>query len=212
MRLFFAILLPEDVRETVSSVQAAVRNEIGPKGIRWEHPDKFHITVRFLGEVSPEQLDSVKSAGRAAAEGSTPFALRLGGIGTFPRRKPARVLWLGADYSGPDYAQLVRQLERGLAALGLDGEGESKTTAALGEPSAHITVARIKDPEAGKSVSREISKINSKNADIKAVFFVYNIVLVESELRPGGSRYTILETFPLHADAAAIDPSPPSAD
>ena len=122
------------------------------------------------------------------------------------------MLWLGAECSGPDYAQLVRQLDVELAALGFNSERDSAATSAQGDPSAHITFARVKDPEAGKSITREISKINSKNADIKAVFFVYNIVLVESELRPDGSRYTILETFPLHADAAAIDPSPPAAD
>jgi 2'-5' RNA ligase len=137
--------------------------------------------------------------------------MRLGRLGTFPKRGPARVLWLGAESDAPGHADLVRRLECELAALGFAGDGDSSARKGADGPSAHITLARVKHLEAGKSAVREISKNNSKTADIRAVFFVYNIVLVESELRPTGSVYSILETFPLNTAGNQIDPSPPAA-
>src|SRR5438874_1113699 len=134
MRLFYAIMLPNDVSEIVSAEQKAVRDQIGPHGIRWESPEKLHITLRFLGDVPPEKLEAVKSAGRVAALRSGPFELRLRGLGTFPQRRPARVIWLGAESSVSGYTQMVRNLEGELIACGFDGSRES----ASGEPSAHI--------------------------------------------------------------------------
>src|SRR5438046_402500 len=84
VRLFFAILLPEEVREELSRVQAEIREAIGREGVRWEDPRKFHITLRFLGEIAEAQVEEIKEAGREAAQGCAPFTLGLDALGAFP--------------------------------------------------------------------------------------------------------------------------------
>jgi len=209
MRLFYAIILPDDVRKQIARVQNLLKSHIGVQGVRWEPPEKLHITVRFLGEVAPGQLEAVKAAGLAVASGISPFSLYLGGLGTFPQKRSPRVLWLGIENDVQGYEHLVRQLELELRTRGIAADRSAGNEAP--EPHPHITLARAKSPEGSKAMSRSLAKNISEYTDIKAVFFVYNIVLVESELLPNGSRYSVLETFPLSAGSTAIDPSPPAA-
>jgi 2'-5' RNA ligase len=198
MRLFFAILLPEDVRTLLSDVQSELRRAIGHEGVRWEDPGRFHITLRFLGEVASEKLENVKQAGREAAGICAPFTLRIGDIGTFPERRAARVLWAGVENAFPEYTRLAEYLDKALAARGFE-PGPGPYTSARRQTNPHVTIARVKTLAASKSVERALAGNNIEKVDKEGVFFVYNIVLVHSELRPGGSVYTVLETFPLAA-------------
>ena len=220
MRLFFAITLPDDTRELVSDVQAALRSQVGREGVRWEDSAKFHITVRFLGEVSEGVLPAVMEAGRRAAEAVAPFELELEGLGTFPERRAPRVLWIGVKKGLPQYARFVEYLDgalmrepdklgEALSTPNSDGAEQSEPRRP-GEPrvklhlrevgrraSPHVTLARVKSESGAKAVSRIFSEKIAKKADKKGVFFVYNVVLIESELRPEGSVFTVLETFQL---------------
>jgi 2'-5' RNA ligase len=191
MRLFFAILLPEDVRSLLSDAQSALRPAIGYEGVRWEDPDRFHITLRFLGEVASEKLENVKQAGREAAGVCAPFELDFVGYGAFPSGRQPRILWIGAQNGVPEYIRLDEYLYRALTKQGFD------VASRWGTP--HITIARAKSDLGTKAMARALALNNMKKPDKKGVFFVYNIVLVHSELQPEGSVYTILETFPLAA-------------
>ena len=191
MRLFFAILLPDEVREVLSGIQAAAREASGREGVRWEDPGKFHITIRFLGEVAVERLDAVKLAGREAASLCPPFELVLGGIGAFPQERRPQVLWIGAQKGVPEYVRLDEYLYRALIARGFD------IASRWGTP--HVTIARVKTESGSKAAARTLADKNLKKLDKKGVVFVYNIVLMESELRPEGSVYAVLETFALTA-------------
>ncbi len=58
MRLFVAVEIPEQVRNAVADAAAA----IGIKGLRLVHRDNIHFTLAFLGDVSEEKAESIKSA------------------------------------------------------------------------------------------------------------------------------------------------------
>lgn len=191
MRLFFAILLPDEVREELRRVQATAREVIGREGLRWEDAGKFHITVRFLGEVAPERLEDVKEAGREAALAFAPFTLALSSMGAFPEGRQPRVLWIGAENGLPEYARLAEYLNSALSARSFAAETRRAYP--------HVTIARVKTAAGSKAAARALALKNLKKPDKKGVFFVYNIVLMESELRPEGSVYTIVETFTLTA-------------
>jgi len=198
VRLFFAIMLPEEVRALLGARQSALSGDIGREGVRWEDPDKLHITLHFLGEVPSEKLEDVKQAGREAAIACPPFTLRVGAVGTFPERRPARVLWIGIESAFPEYWRLAEYLDKELVSRGFK-PGAGPYWSIRRQTNPHVTIARVKTPAGSKSVERVLAVKKFDKVDKERVIFVYNIVLVHSELRPEGSVYTILETFALAA-------------
>lgn len=193
MRLFFAITIPDPERERLTHVQARLRAATGPEGLRWEDPAKFHLTLSFVGEVSAEQVAAVKAAGTRAAALCAPYSITLDRLGAFPRRGPARVLWVGCQNEVPEFQRQAEYLEGEL--MGSAPGGGARGAAQKASP--HVTLARIKTPAGAQSVARVLRTNNSFDVDKEGVISVSNVVLFHSELRPQGSVYTVLETFPL---------------
>mgnify|MGYP006190164369 CR=1 FL=1 len=83
MSLFSAIFPPDDVVDELHDALLPVRRA-HPR-LRWQHPARWHVTVRFFGEAEP--ADQLAGLDRVTAP-----VLRLRGSGTF-----RQVLWIGVD-------------------------------------------------------------------------------------------------------------------
>ena len=129
MRLFVAVEVPADVRAAVSRVVEPLR--AAAPGLKWVAPERYHLTLVFLGTVSESLVERVVVAMRAGCAGVEPFALELdGALGTFGRR----VLWAGLVPS-PELAALAGRVA---AAVG----GVVPVPDADREYRAHLTLAR----------------------------------------------------------------------
>src|SRR5947209_7943712 len=103
-RTFLALPLPEAVTGPLSALRRAVGEE---NGLKWVRQDLLHITVRFLGDLTAEELRTVGDAALEASSRVPPFALRLSHLGAFPHERAPRVLWVGlAEDEG--YRTLLR--------------------------------------------------------------------------------------------------------
>jgi 2'-5' RNA ligase len=81
--LFSALFPPDDVVEELHDALRGVRAAY-PR-LRWQHPARWHVTVRFFGEAEPaDQLDGLRPV--------TAPVLRLRGSGSF-----RHALWIGVD-------------------------------------------------------------------------------------------------------------------
>jgi 2'-5' RNA ligase len=91
-RLFFALVPPPAVRARIAQAAAAVE-QAHPSGGRLLKPDRYHVTLRFLGDFDPLP-PSLPGAARAAGDASKlrRFGLRLDHAGSFGRNG---VRWLG---------------------------------------------------------------------------------------------------------------------
>lgn len=191
MRLFFAILLPEGLREELARTQARLRAGLPRQGIRWVPPEQFHLTLKFLGETSESGEASAVAAAREAAARCAPFDVTISGIGAFPGPHRPEVIWAGAQKSLPDLAGLAQYLDNGLAERGFTRETRRFN--------AHLTFARIKLAAAATAVGAvfptRCSEINQ--VDKFGAFVVESFVLMRSELCPSGPVYSVRETFPL---------------
>jgi len=63
-RLFFSINPPPDVIHHLSAMQSEVRKVLETgfhprRTVRWIRPTQFHLTILFLGNVSPAEIPSV---------------------------------------------------------------------------------------------------------------------------------------------------------
>lgn len=171
-RAFFA-LLPDD--EAASHLAALGQELAGRGNSRLVPPDLLHMTLAYIGPVSPIQLQQLEAiAAQASAES---FNLDLDRLGFWPQRG---ILWAGCRRTPMLLKKLFESLSDGLLDAGF----------AIGEDSGiarvpHVTLARrarcAKLPRLGAAIGWQVD----------------NFVLVESHLHSSGARYETLASFNL---------------
>ena len=138
------------------------------RGVRFVPPENWHATLRFLGDADPHDVaDAMNRAELPASVGRVGPAIDM--LGTHSVMAPVG----GLD----DLAATVVDATHGLGSL------TPRPTY-----TGHITVARVKR---GTVVRKVVGMLCS------AEFSVTEVALVESRLRPTGSVYTTLATWPV---------------
>ena len=174
IRLFVALDLPEAIRNGL----AALRRDI--PGCRWS--SALHLTLRFIGEVGPDQATAARKALREVNTGC--FSLTVQGLGLFARSSQT-ILWAG-----------VRQ-EPGLLALKQAVDTLLAVHAGLAKPQGrftpHITLARLKTTPAPELRAF----VKERDHAAAGRFPVSSFGLFSSILAPGGAVHTLEERYPL---------------
>ena len=161
-RLFLAVFPPLEVVDRLAELE---RPEID--GLRWTRRDQWHITLRFMGEAEPQEVESSLRGFQGSAS-----TVRLGPAS---RRLGSRALVLPA--AGLD--QLAVELQTRTESIGQPPDRRPFT--------GHLTLARarkrVPNTVVGQSFAEE--------------FRTTQVWLVESQLHPDGARYTQLSQWPL---------------
>lgn len=173
LRLFYAIWPPDAVRRMLWRSLAPMRETL--PSVRWVPPERLHITLRFMGDLSPELMPRLVHAAETLAE-VDPFEIGLAGTGTFPKRGPARVYWVGVR--GDRLPGLRERLDRALVRDGVARENRTFKP--------HLTVGRASRGRSGQGRARAGEAL----AVPDLAFTVAAIHLVQSDLLPGGPRYS----------------------
>lgn len=190
MRVFCAVALPDELRSRVAERVRKLREEFPDARASWEKPEKLHITLKFLGDIEPARVEDLSGAAARAAASIEPFELTIDTPGTFPSQGQPRVLWLRiGDVSGR-LALMQRALEAECAAVGFPREPRPFLP--------HLTLARVRSPRG----TRELAAAHRKTPFEPQRFEVSELVVMRSELGPGGSRYTPLSRHALRRPAA----------
>ena len=84
MRVFIAVMLPDAVRHALEPQIEQLR-PLAPD-IAWEVPERWHVTLSFLGNVEPSVLRDLEPRLERAASRTDPFRLQLSGVGRFGNR------------------------------------------------------------------------------------------------------------------------------
>ena len=176
VRAFIALELHADMRAALGRLMADVRHRFA--GLRWVRPEGVHLTLRFLGDTSPSQVERLR-ASLGAAAGLCPRAeVPVAGFGLFPERGDPRVLWLGLALPEPMIA-LQAACEAAAVAVGFPPETRRF--------SAHLTLGRWRD----RAPRPELPAPDLGQA------FLDTLVLFRSQTRPDGAVYTELARFGL---------------
>ena len=59
LRLFIAAFLPEETKDALFHYVESLRGFL--RGVRWEPREKFHVTLRFLGDVDESRLAGIST-------------------------------------------------------------------------------------------------------------------------------------------------------
>ncbi len=182
MRAFIAIELPEAIHAALAREQARFR--VVCPDARWTRPEGIHLTLKFLGQISEEQVAQVKKA-LGQLERFEKFTVRAKGLGFFPDSKRPRVFWAGLD-APPELARLAAQVENAMAPLGFPPENRAF--------SPHLTLARFKVP---RPQPRLQTLLAEQGDPLLGTFEVSEFFLWESKLSPRGAEYRKVARFEL---------------
>jgi 2'-5' RNA ligase len=189
-RVFCAIDLPDGLKSRVAAHAASVREAFPRARASWERPEKLHLTLKFLGEVAVTRVEALTRAAGRACVSAKPFELTIAEAGVFPPHGLPRVLWLGVVDIYGRLARLQQSLEEECATDGFAREARDFKP--------HLTLARLRS----KDGARELASAHRELRFEAQTFTVTELIVMRSELGPGGSRYVPLTRHPL------IDTSP----
>jgi 2'-5' RNA ligase len=191
LRVFFAVELPDEVRSPVAERMRRLRSEFPEVRASWERPEKLHVTLKFLGDVEHARVEVLSRAAARAGSNIEPFDLTINEPGSFPPHGQPRVLWLGLVDATGRLAFMQSALETECVAVGFPRESRAFKP--------HLTLARIRSPQG----ARELAEAHRETHFEPQSFKVSELVLMLSELGPGGSRYTPLSRQSLGSAATS---------
>jgi len=184
IRSFIAIELPGTIQEKLEQVIKDLRSQ-GTLPIRWVPSRNIHLTLKFLGDVPEEQLESIGQMLGEEAACHQPFEIRISKLGAFPNALKPRVIWLGIEKSTV-LGELQQSIEEGTISLGFPRENRRFHP--------HLTLGRVKRNASHRDIKEISLMLNEQEITNLAVVQVDSVCLFRSDLRPGGAVYSILST------------------
>lgn len=184
IRCFIAIEIPETIQNQLARIQGTLRDQI--KKASWVKPGNIHLTLRFLGDVDPDDLESIGEAIERAASRHRSFSMHIGGLGAFPNFARPRVMWTGVRVGGDRISALARDIDGALSNYGFSPETKKFNP--------HLTIARLKvrvDLRPYANRYRQYDRIAG------AEMSVNTISLIQSQLHPTGAIYSTLRSYSL---------------
>ena len=181
VRSFIALPTPPSIKEQLSLVVSDLR-QFGAD-VKWDGPEKFHITLKFLDNVEAQLLEKLIAALKQSAE-LRAFDLTYETLGAFPDFVRPRVIWVGTS-PNPAVLSLQKSVEDVCAQFGFQKEER--------EFHPHITLGRVKG-------SRQIDRLTErlKNTMLQPITSrCTELLVMRSELHQSGSVYSVLTSIPL---------------
>jgi RNA 2',3'-cyclic 3'-phosphodiesterase len=177
-RLFAGLELPPQISQKLAFMRG------GLQGARWIEPSDYHITLRFIGDISDRQANDIDDLLCDVAR--SPIAITLTGLDSFGGDKP-HSLFASVEPAKP-LIELQAELERIIRSCGHEPDKRRF------QP--HVTLARL----------RNTSPLDT--ADYLAMrgyfpsqgFVADRFVLYSARASVGGGPYKVETTYPLQQD------------
>ena len=181
IRAFVAVPLPGDLVATLIRLQDRLRPDLKAS---WTRSEAMHLTLHFLGDVSPATVEEISAALQTTCSSMTAFAVPARGLGVFPGPRRPRVLWAGID-DADRLVELQRCLANPLRGCGVECEERPYRP--------HLTLARFRKPLRRQGLSFLSSILRDEQRDFTSVP-VEEVRLYRSELSSDGARYSVLSS------------------
>jgi len=187
LRAFIAIEIPQEIKRQIAGQTAELRRMVG-SSVRWVTPENIHLTLKFLGEISPANIDLLAQALKTEVGEHLPFEMNVNGLGAFPNVRRPRVIWIGLD-APSDLTRLQHHLETTTARLGYVSDDKPF--------SPHLTIGRVREQISSDESQALRSALESAKVGAPGKIAVKSVHLFQSELKPAGPIYTCISAAAL---------------
>ncbi|MCC2096256.1 MAG: RNA 2',3'-cyclic phosphodiesterase [Hyphomicrobiales bacterium] len=184
-RLFSGLQIPQDISQDLAQFRG------GLPGARWIEPEDYHVTLRFIGDVSlglAREIDAELAAIR-----QEPFDLRITGLDFFGGKKPRAIV--AKVEASSEILALQASHERACRRAGAQDDTRKF------QP--HVTIARLRNtqlPDVGHYLhARSIARSWRFTAE--------EFVLFSARDSVGGGPYHVEVAYPLRSAAPALRPA-----
>lgn len=180
IRLFVALKIPGEIKEEIfKHCYAASEN---PADFRWEAKEKVHLTLKFIGDVKEDILTHIIDE-LEFVKNYNSFNCTISKFGFFFRDNKAKILWCNLQ-TDDSIILLVKELNSRLQKYDIEIERRKFK--------GHLTLLRIKNRVTEKFIQ------NFKEYLFDPIEFnTKEIALVQSILKPTGSKYKVLKIYEL---------------
>ncbi len=180
IRLFVALLIPENTIEEIIKIRNNVFYDY--KNYRWEGKNKYHLTLKFIGEVEYNLVEQI-AEDLKFIENYKKFHCTALGLKYFYSYKKPSVLVMQMKVNEEIY-NLVTDLNTGLEKYSIKTERKKFVP--------HLTMKRFRGNEGNKFL-RKYKDLTIPQIEFEAE----RIALFKSELLPSGSRYEKIKIYNL---------------
>jgi 2'-5' RNA ligase len=194
MRVFVALDIDDAIRSRIARFLDGVR-EFVPDA-RWVRPESLHVTLKFIGEKSEDEVEKIKRT--LATIAADTFELNFRGYGFFPGARAPRIFWVGSE-GGSKLTSLAAAVDAVLVNLDIPREEHAFN--------AHLTLARRgggsgsprkqKGDRSNRGFQHLQEKLAARPAPEFGTMTAREFFLYQSQLSHGGSNYTKLDRFGL---------------
>ncbi|MBI2593015.1 RNA 2',3'-cyclic phosphodiesterase [Candidatus Daviesbacteria bacterium] len=181
MRFFIALDIPDESTRQIIAIQNNLKTIL--PGVSLTYPEKFHLTLAFVGEQLEELKEPLVKVLKNSAKEIPPFSVIPCCLDGFPHFHSANVLWLGVKGEIDKLIKIRHHIKDGLTRLGLNTDPRRFIP--------HIAIAKAKDLKISFEQEKLLEKIIPDNLD---PILVDSIKLYES-IESGGfhSHNTLAE-------------------
>jgi 2'-5' RNA ligase len=179
MRAFVAIDLEDGCRAKASKIIESFSEAGGD--VKFVEPQNLHITLKFLGDVSEDDVKRIESSLLNGVKMMKPFKISLKGVGYFGSPKNIRTIWIGIENGRDGLISLSNMVNECLKDI-FSMEGASP----------HLTIGRVRSAKNREAIMDEINSMKDVKIGEMAV----------SEIKLKSS--TLTKTGPVYEDVCVF--------
>ncbi len=162
MKIFYGVKIKD---ELIPIIKVMAELELQNIKGRLANPDNYHLTLKFVGEVKDEDINSYMDLLKVNAKKMNPFSIDLDIIDTFEKRK-GNVIWIGSKKRSKEFEKLAKYFDDKQNVI------------------PHLTILRKSDEIIKKEIANfeilvdEITLFESKRIDEKLCYLpIYSVKL-----------------------------------
>ena len=177
-RVFIALTPDKSFNNEIIELKKGLKKGIlSGKEIVWEDNNNHHLTILFIGEMEPEQIEELYLGINKIITSRTPIALEIQGISTFPAALSQSIV---AEISpSTQILKINERLSKVATIIGFENHVKKYRP--------HITIGRFKDR------SRTVTEFGHLEELPKG--YVNNIDVYKSEFISGKPVFKLIKAF-----------------
>lgn len=153
--------------------------------INWVDFKNIHLTYKFLGDTTNEQINKIISNLNQLSNEFQPFEICFNTLGVFNNFYNPKVIWFGI-IENQKIKEIAKSIDNKCSTLGFLSENRDFKP--------HLTIARIKFLKDKKNLKKVVEKYSDK---IYQIEIIKKIQLFKSILSPLGPKYNLIHEIVL---------------